>query len=347
MKHICAKKGSHLTFEERQSVAVLHDEGLTPYKIGKILGRASNTIRNELKRGTITIIAGYYEKEKYFPDTGQAVYEKNRKRCKMPRKIETCRHFISYVEEEVVKHKRSFSDIRAEVLDKEIFKEDEICSVGTLYSYIEKNMLKIKNIDLLEKVRRRPQREQPNRKHKRLKGTSISERPDSINNREEFGHWEIDCVIGKNTAEDRVLLTLTERKSRKEIIRKIKNKNIKSVHRCLDKLKREIPCFKDVFKTITTDNGSEFAQLYQWGAKNGIDIYYAHPYSSWERGQNENGNRIIRRFVPKGEMIRDYTKKDVQEVETRINTLYRKSLGWKTADMCFREELEQLFSTTG
>ena len=73
----------------------------------------------------------------------------------------------------------------------------------------------------------------------------------------------------------------------------------------------------------------------------------AHPYSSWERGQNENGNRIIRRFVPKGEMIRECTKKKVQEVETRINSIYRKSLGWKTADMCFQEELEQILSAAG
>lgn len=71
-----ARKGSHLTKEERRVIAALHEEGKSPYAIGKLTGRASNTIRNELKRGTTTIILGYYEKEKYFPDTGQAIYEK-------------------------------------------------------------------------------------------------------------------------------------------------------------------------------------------------------------------------------------------------------------------------------
>ena len=347
MGKVSTKKNSHLTYEERRSIAMLNDEGLSPYKIGKILGRASNTIRNELKRGTTTVIVGYFEKEKYFSDTGQAVYEKNRKRCKMPRKIETCRPFISYVEKQVKENKKSFSDIRAEVLDKGIFEEKEVCSVGTLYSYIDRNMLKIKNIDLLEKVRRRPRKERAYRKHKRLKGVSISQRPDNINDREEFGHWEIDCVIGKNTVEDYVLLTLSERKTKKEIVRKIRRKNVRSVHRCLEKLKKESIHFKEIFKTITTDNGSEFARLHEWGEKNNVDIYYAHPYSSWERGQNENGNRIIRRFIPKGEMIRGHSKEEIQRIETRINSMYRKTLGWKTADMCFEEEIEQLLLSTG
>ena len=267
MGNVSTKKNSHLTYEERRSIAMLNDEGLSPYKIGKILGQASNTIRNELKRGTTTVIVGYFEKEKYFSDTGQAVYEKNRKRCKMPRKIETCRPFISYVEKQVKENKKSFSDIRAEVLDKGIFEEKEVCSVGTLYSYIDRNMLKIKNIDLLEKVRRRPRKERAYRKHKRLKGVSISQRPDNINDREEFGHWEIDCVIGKNTVEDYVLLTLSERKTKKEIVRKIRRKNVRSVHRCLEKLKKESIHFKEIFKTITTDNGWNLPDCMKWGKK--------------------------------------------------------------------------------
>lgn len=347
MEILYVKKGSHLTMNERRSIAAMHDEGMSAYKIGKVLNRASNTIRNELRRGTTTIIAGYAEKEKYFPDCGQAVYEKNRKRCKMPKKIESCSTFIDYVEKQVIKSKRSFSAIHAEVLDKGTFAMDEICSVGTLYKYTDRNMLKIKNIDLLEKVRRKPRKEKIGRKHKRLKGKSIVQRPEKIDRREDFGHWEIDLVIGKKTAADNVLLTLTERKTRKEIIRKIKGKNIESVHKCLRKLKRELPNFNKVFKSITTDNGAEFARLHELEDKLGIDVYYAHPYSSWERGQNENGNRIIRRFVRKGEMIKDYSPKKIAEVEKWMNTLYRKSLGWKTAEMCYQEEVDRLLAETG
>lgn len=339
-----AKKGSHLSSEERRKIAMLYDEGLSPYKIGKILGRASNTIRNELKRGTTKMIIGYYEMEKYFPDTGQAIYENNRKRCRKPKKIESCQSFIKHVEKEVIEHNRSFAAIRAEVLDKEIFKKNEICSIVTLYTYTDRNMLKIKNIDLTEKVRKRKRKRKrvKPRLHKRLRGSSISERPQKINAREEFGHWEIDLVIGQKTSKDNALLTLTERKTKKEIIRRIKGKTVDAVHRCLKKIKKETYNFDKIFKSITTDNGTEFARLHELGKRLGVDVYYAHPYSSWERGQNENTNRIIRRFIPKGEMIKNYSKKKIQQIEDWINSLYRKSLGWKTADFYYQEELKLL-----
>lgn len=340
------QKGSHLSFEERKKIAILYDDGVSPYKIGKMIGRASNTIRNEIRRGTTTIIIDYYEKEKYFPDTGQAIYEKNRKNCRAPQKIETCSRYIAYVEEQVLKKKRSFSSIRAEVLDKGLFNEKEICSIALLYDYTERGLLKIKNLDLPEKVRRRPRGQGKDRSHKRLHGTSIEERPVEINDRKEFGHWEIDLVIGKQTSEDHVLLTLSERKTKKEIIRKLRGKTVKAVHRCLRKLKKEIPYFSLVFRSITTDNGAEFSRLYELGKKLGIDIYYAHPYSSWERGQNENTNRMIRRFIPKGVMIKSYSPQKISEIEDWINTLYRKSLGWKTAEKCFEEELEKLIQET-
>ena len=324
----------------------MNDEGASPYKIGKVLGRASNTIRNELKRGTTKVIIGYFENEKYFPDTGQARYEQNRKKCRMPRKIETCRAFIGYVEDQVIHTNRSFADVRAEVLEKSIFKKGEVCSVGTLYTYTNANMLKVRNINLPEKVKRKCHHKKKDRKHKRLRGMSIERRPEAINERKEFGHWEIDSVIGKKSAEDNVLLTLTERKSRKEIIRKIKGKTVKAVHRCLKRLKKEIPYFDQVFRSITADNGSEFAQLYELGAELGVDVYYAHPYSSWERGQNENTNRLIRRWIPKGSMIKRYTKSKIEKVEDLINNMHRKSLKWKSANDIYQEELNRLLSVT-
>lgn len=335
-----ARKGSHLTKEERRVIAALHEEGKSPYAIGKLTGRASNTIRNELKRGTTTIILGYYEKEKYFPDTGQAIYEKNRKKCRKYM-INRFHNFLNYIEEQLQKHKRSFASARSEAIGKRMFKEEEICSLSTLYSYTERGLLKVKNIDLPEKVGRRVKKKK-NRKHKRLHGQSIEKRPESINDKKEFGHWEIDLVIGKKEKTDQVLLTLTERKTKKEIIRKISGKTVNAVHRCLKKLKKETPNFNKIFRSITADNGVEFSKLYEIGEKMGIDIYYAHPYSSWERGLNENTNRIIRRFIPKGHRIREYTKKKIEKVEFWINTMYRRSLGWKTAEECYQNELELL-----
>ena len=332
MENTCVKKGSHLNIEERRMIAILTAEGKSPYAIAKLLGRASNTIRNELKRGTTNIIRGYFEYEGYFPDTGQTVYEKNRLKCRQPMKLKTCKDYIAYVEQEVLEKKRSFACVHAEVIAKGIFNKDEVCSIGTLYTYTNRCLLKIRNIDLPEKAGRRVKRKtKKDKKHKRLKGISIEQRPETISSREQFGHWEIDLVIGKQS-KDRVLLTLTERKTRKEIIRRISGKTVRAVGSCLKRLQKEIPHFDKVFRSITTDNGSEFAQLWKTGKKMGIDIYYAHPYSSYERGSNENANRIIRRFVRKCTAIKVYTKKQIKEVEH-----------W-TSEECYAEEVQKLLA---
>lgn len=236
------KKGSHLNIEERRQIAILDKEGWSPYKIGKKLKRASNTIRNELKRGTVKQVVGYKETEIYFPDTGDIVYKKHRKGCGRKKKLNSCAAFLRYVEKKVKKGKRSFAAARAEALETGVFKREEVVSVDTLYSYAENGEIAVKNIDLPEKVKRKQKRKSYCRKHKRLTGESIEKRPETINEKTEFGHWEIDCVIGKKT-DDKVLLTLTERMTRKEIIRKMPKKNVKSVHKVLNQLKRETPPF--------------------------------------------------------------------------------------------------------
>lgn len=337
------RKGKHLNIEERRQIAALYKEGYTPYKIGKILGRSEGTIRNELRRGTVTILVanGAFEKEQYFPDTGQLKYEENRKRCREPLKVKQCAAFIEYVEYEVLENKRSFDAIHGDVLKRGIFSKEEVVCVSTLYSYTDRGILNVRNIDLPEKVSRKVKKTPVVRKHKRLRGTSIEERPKEVDGKEDFGHWEIDLVVGKRSG-DNVLLTLTERKSKKEIIRKIKDKTTGSVMGELYKLEKEIPHFDKIFKTITTDNGVEFSKLYELEDGRSVRVYYAHPYSSWERPLNESTNRIIRRFIGKGKAIRKYSKVKVQEIEDWINTLPRKILGYATAEEVYRKEVEKL-----
>ncbi|WP_368303077.1 helix-turn-helix domain-containing protein, partial [Mediterraneibacter gnavus] len=129
------KKGSHLNIEERRQIAILDKEGWSPYKIAKKLKRASNTIRNELKRGTVKQVIGYKEMEIYFPDTGDIVYKNHRKECGRKKKSLSCAAFLRYVEEKVKKGKRSFAAARAEALETGVFKREEVVSVDTLYSY--------------------------------------------------------------------------------------------------------------------------------------------------------------------------------------------------------------------
>ena len=119
-----------------------------------------------------------------------------------------------------------------------------------------------------------------------------------INKRLELGHWEMDTVVGKRGGESFCLLVLTERLSRKEIIRKLPAKKAEHVVLEILKLKRKYKTFRDKFKSITTDNGSEFMDSKSI-EEIGVLYFYAHAYCSGERGSNENNNKLSKKISPK------------------------------------------------
>lgn len=191
----------------------------------------------------------------------------------------------------------------------------------------------ITNDDLPVKKDRKKRRYKHIRKAYTHKGTSISERPKDVDTRADFGHWELDTVVGKQGTLP-VLLVMTERSINIEIIRKIESKSQECVVRELDKLKRRLGSgkFKKIFKTITCDNGCEnldFKGMEQSVLTKGerTKVYYAHPYSSWERGSNECANTLIRRFIPKGSNISNFSKRYIQFIEHWINNYPRKMFG--------------------
>lgn len=201
----------------------------------------------------------------------------------------------------------------------------------TLYRWMDGQIMKTRNIDLLEKLRRNTKIRAPRtRPHKRILGTSIDERPEEINERTSFGHWEIDTVIGKKGKEEPVLLTLVERLSRFEDILKIENKTVQSVDVALRELrKRAGDYFSLLFKSITADNGLEFAKLSQTLADQ-VAVYFAHPYASWERGTSENQHGLIRRFFPKEMSMREMTQEDCRRIQQWMNHYSRKILDYET-----------------
>jgi IS30 family transposase len=184
--------------------------------------------------------------------------------------------------------------------------------------------------------------------HKNLKGTSIDDRPPEIDEREEYGHWEMDLVLS-GKGHRAALLTLTERLSREEIIVKIWDKSQKSVQKAMDGLEKALGSvtFRTKFRTITIDNGSEFLDFK--GLEASIDkgpartkVYYAHPYSAWERGSNENHNGMIRRKIPKGSNIGVYSAKRVKEVQDWMNNYPRRILGYMTPNEVARRAMAKV-----
>ena len=225
-----------------------------------------------------------------------------------------------------------------------LFSSSEMVCVKTLYNYVDSMFLALRNIDLPLKVRRRKRRHNIKENLKHL-GRSIDERPDEITSRNEFGHWEIDTVIGSKSKSDNVVLTLVDRLTRKYIAMKIDRKTAASVSAAMQSLQKYYGIkFSHIFKTITSDIGSEFAELSKLENNTTTKVYFAHPYSSWERGSNERHNGLLRRLIPKGKRIDKYTSDDILFTADWCNLLPRKILGYKTPDDLFENELDKIYS---
>ena len=214
----------------------------------------------------------------------------------------------------------------------------------TLYNYIDLGLLDVKNTDLPIKLRRNT-KSTIVKKHKKKLGTSIAERPANISDRTEFGHWEIDTVIGEKSNTDKVLLTILERKTRYAIVLDIVDKTAATVTDALSRIRNLFAeQFSQVFKTITGDNGSEFADLSSLESETDTKVYFTHPYSSFEKGTNERHNGLIRRFIPKGKRISDYSSTDISFIEEWMNTLPRRILNYKTPEELFEMHLDQIYA---
>lgn len=174
----------------------------------------------------------------------------------------------------------------------------------------------------------------------------MEERDPSVAERKTFGHWECDLVLGAR-ANDEVLLTMVERKTRCSLIRKLPNKESSSVMAAFLDLQKGMfrGCFNQIFLTITTDNGSEFSSLSDLEKLSHTLVYYARPYCSSDKGTNENHNGLFRRFLPKGKRIQDFSLDHIAKVERWANTLPRKILDYKTPEECFAKEMATFLST--
>ena len=339
------RKGKHLNWEERIQIETLWREGFTPKIIGEKIDRPQRTIRRELERGWVLYRTSKYSAEyRYNAQRGQTVYEKKMRSRVQPNSVDE--RLKEFLYEQIVKEKKS-PEVIADLMKTEEL--DYTVCAKTIYNLIGRGLIPgVSNESLWEKNKRKQKHRSLHRKRKRPvpPGRSIENRPEFIDERDEAGHWEIDLVVGGQGKGPVVLLTLTERKTRKEIIRKLKDKTQRAVVRAINGLERQMgkEAFKIVFRSITADNGSEFLdyealEASVFGRSSRTRIYYAHPYSSWERGSNENANRIIRRFIPKGSDISKFTHKQIQKIEEWINNYPRKILNFKTAEEMFVQEL--------
>ena len=279
---------------------------------------------------------------RYKATTGQATYEHNRQVC--------CRHydflekveFISFVEKKFFKDGWSLDTCVGYALKKGLFTIGQIVYTKTLYGYDDLGLLGIKNIHLPEKLRRFSKKVET-RKNKRVLGRSLEERPTEANGRSEFWHWEVDLVISSKKKDDDALLTMLERKTRPYWMIRVTGRNPNGVMAALKTVRLQYSEHWDsIFKTITTDNGFEFSMLSGLEELSKTLVYFAHPYTSYEKGSVERHNGLIRRFIPKGKRIDSYSDEQIFQIETWFNSLPRKLLGYCTLDDFFENELNRI-----
>lgn len=153
--------------------------------------------------------------------------------------------------------------------------------------------------------------------------TMISQRPAEVETKERFGDWEGDTIIGGN--HQGVVVTLVERKSKHALMGKSEDKSAAAVHKVVVDLLQSSTLPK---KTITFDNGTEFANHQKIADDLGVQVYFANPYHSWERGLNENTNGLIRQFIPKKQNLKELDEKVLASVQENLNNRPRKSLGF-------------------
>ena len=339
-----SRKNKHLNFEERMTIQIRLKDGLSPYRIAKELNRPLNTVLNEIRRGTTMQIKQGKHIEIYLADTGESIYKKNRlNSCRTFKRLECC-DFISYAVAKIKNDSWSPDACVGNAIKTGQFERYQMVCTKTLYNYIDLGLLLVKNADLPMKLRRNTK---PTivKKHKKKLGKSIAERPNDIDSREEFGHWEIDTVIGEKSGNDCVLLTILERKTRNAIVRRIAAKTADAVTNELRSIRNLYSDqFSQVFKTITGDNGSEFADLSTLEVDTNTKVYFTHPYSSFEKGTNERHNGLIRRFIPKGKRMSDYSFNDIAFIEDWMNTLPRRILKYKTPEELFEEQLDIIYA---
>lgn len=334
------RKGQHLLAEERHEIEVRLKDGWSVYQIAKKLGRAYNTIKNEIARGTVYLYHG--KVARYKAESGEDRYKENRRNSRRRYKRLEVSDFIGYVEEHFSEG-WSLDVCVGRALDTGRFKREQIVCTKTLYNYVDRGLLSIKNINLPEKLRRNTKQERV-RKNKRILGDSIELRPESVESREEFGHWEFDTVVGNKKENEPCTVTLTERKTRSCIWVKAADHTADAVQEAIRSVMTHFEGMAAaVFKTVTGDNGSEFARLAELSSQ-GTKVYFTHPYSSWEKGTNECHNKLLRRFIPKGVSMAKYSSEDIAYMADWANTLPRKILGYKTPDELFEAELDRIYA---
>ena len=352
------QKGKHLTYEEREDLEAMVNQNnaapkkakITQKELAKRMGIGAATLSRELKRGRVILRDSQWrEVVSYSAIIAQEDYDKKASAKGPHLKIGNNHELAKKLEECIIEEKCSPYATIVKLKEDPSYQKTPI-SARTLYNYIEQDVLEnVTKKDLPRKGK--SSKGKYTRVTKRIKDVDakrIDDRPKEADERSEFGHWEMDCIESGRKKGRACLLVLVERMSRNVLMFKMHSQTQKEVQTRLDQLEKKMGFkrFQEIFKSMTVDNGSEFLD-WRGLERSSVSrrevsrtqIYYCHPYHSWERGTNEQVNGHIRRFIPKGSAISDYNTKDIKEIQEWLNAYPRRILKGKSSLEIIEEEL--------
>ena len=316
----------HLSEGQRYEISALVRARHTKTEIAAIVGVHKSTITRELKRngylGTSTYYAAFAQRK---AEQRCRIRSNNFKRSTPRSVFETARRLIvdeQYSPEQVVGYCRRHG-IR-------------MCSHETLYKWIWKDKRCGGDVYLSLRHRGKKYRKRGavnNSRRHIPNAIDISERPVIVDRRSRFGDFEIDTIVGASSHQH--ILTVVERKTGLLFMARLRKPTAREA---ADKLIEILsPLAKHGYvKTITADNGFQFAQHERVSSALGATMYFARPYHSWERGTNENTNGLIRQYLPKKTNFDNYSDQDLEEIQMRLNSRPRKRLGYSTPNEIFK-----------
>ena len=322
---VCGMGKKHLTQQDRFYIEKRVCEGISCRQIAKELRVHPTTISREVSRNTD-------------PDFG--VYSNLRAQTlRKERYVSRRLPAFSALDDELAKYirERVLLHTSPKVISGELKRHRELAiSKNTIYRYLDKLRAMGNNLYQGLPHRGKPYAK-PGRtgvKSKIIGRIGIENRPKIAELKIEPGHFEVDTVFGKDQAS--FLLTLVDKCTRSTVIRKLPNKCAETV---ANAFKDIVSSTFYIFKTITSDNGTEFSDHQQIAQTTGADFYFANPYSSWERGVNEHTNGLIRRFFPKGTDFNEVSDHEIAQVEHIINTRGRAVMDFRSPNEVFLEHL--------
>lgn len=348
------KQYHHLTKEQRAKIEVLlntkNKNGERLFNnnyIANAVGVHKSTISRELKnriKSKINVISGKVRNLPYNATDAQNDYKFKRSLSKAKYKLEKYPKMTKYIENKILNDKWAPDVIVGYMKTHNIFEREGFCKITTptIYNAIRYRIINVKIKDT-RRMKYDPKYEYKEKSQiiESKLDYSIEKRPEEVDKRLVFGHFELDTVIGKRDGVHECLMTLTERKTRFEMIFKLRAKTAAEVVKKFNDIKSFMKKnYNKIFKSITTDNGSEFSKFLEIIQDTKTEIYFCHPYCSGEKGTNEKNNSMIRYFIPKGKLIEDYSYEEINKIVEWMNNYPRKILNYKTPLEAFLEEFD-------